>query len=78
MDNLVNVLMTKIDLIERNLDVLNCRIDAIVDDITAQYIQLDKLKEMIERQNIDELKLNEINLDLNEMDQGEIDDGSQN
>ena len=75
MDNVEDVLMVKIDIIERNLDILNSRIDEIVDDMTIQYIKLDKLKSMLELKEIGELKLNEINLDLN---QAEIDDGSQN
>jgi len=75
MDNVEDVLMVKIDIIERNLDILNSRIDEIVDDMTIQYIKLDKLKAMLELKEIGELKLNEINLELN---QAEIDDGSQN
>jgi len=75
MDNVEDVLMVKIDIIERNLDILNSRIDEIVDDMTIQYIKLDKLKAMLELKEISELKLNEINLELN---QAEIDDGSQN
>jgi len=75
MHNVTDIVIGRIDAIERQLDKLNNRIDDILGDIVLAHQSLQKIKDAIELNKIDELKLSEINLQLN---MAELDDGSVN
>ena len=75
MHNVTDIVIGRMDAIERQLDKLNNRIDDILGDIVLAHQSLQKIKDAIELNKIDELKLSEINLQLN---MAEIDDGSVN
>jgi uncharacterized coiled-coil DUF342 family protein len=53
MDDQIDLLKTKIDFIERNLDTLNNRIDHIVEEIQSAHKNLQRLKDAFYKKNED-------------------------
>jgi len=68
----LDLLLNRSEVIERNLDRLSNRLDDIVSEVMELHKMLQSLKDSIEFERVKELKLETINLEL---DQAEIDDG---